>query len=150
DLALLRMDHTAFLADGVPHPAGGRYAATVAELEAERPEDGESVMISGFPLGYRHVLNSSGIIACSWDDHGVQQHLEDVETGSTADEPLDRYLVDINVNQGNSGGPCYRVSDQRVLGICEAIKLIEVDFKDNTPDADDGSVDRSDAALALD
>jgi hypothetical protein len=73
DLALLEMADTAPLTDGVPHPSGGRYPVTVAELEAERPEDGENVMISGFPLGYRSVLNSSGIIACAWGDHGVHE-----------------------------------------------------------------------------
>jgi len=140
DLALLEMEHIAPLTDGVPHPSGGRYLATVAELEAERPEDGENVMISGFPLGYRYVVNSSGIIACSWGDQGVHQNLEDVKTGFTTDMPLDRYLVDINVNEGNSGGPCYRVADQRVLGICEAIHLIEVDVKANRPGPDDEPV----------
>jgi S1-C subfamily serine protease len=150
DLALLEMEHNAFLTDGVPHPSGGRYPATVAELDGERPDDGEDVMISGFPLGYRNVLNSSGIIASSWDDHGVQEHLEDVATGAIADEPVDRFLVDINVNQGNSGGPCYRVADQRVLGICEAIKLIEVDFKAGGDGADEESVLDKDVAFAVD
>jgi S1-C subfamily serine protease len=149
DLALLEMEHTAFLADGVPHPSGGRYPATVAALEPERPEDGESVMISGFPLGYRYVLNSAGIIACSWGDQGVHETLEEIEQGLTAEEPLDRYLVDINVNPGNSGGPCYRVSDQRVLGICEALQLIEVDFEDNPPGADDRSGAGDDAQRAV-
>src|SRR5215510_12303812 len=76
DLALLRMEDDAPLRNGVPHPSGGRYTAAVAELEAERPEDGESVMISGFPLGYRYVLNSSGIIACSWGDEGILEEPE--------------------------------------------------------------------------
>ena len=138
DLALLEMEHDAPLTHGVPHPSGGRYPATVAELEAERPEDGENVMISGFPMGYRYILNSAGIIACSWGDQGIHQTPEDVEQGFTADAQLDRYLVDINVNPGNSGGPCYRVADQRVLGICEALELIEVEFADKSPAADDG------------
>ena len=137
DLALLKMEDNAPLAQGVPHPSGGRYPVTVAELEAERPEDGESVMISGFPLGYRSVLNSSGIIACSWGDQGIHGILEPLDTGSPADESLDRYLVDINVNPGNSGGPCYRVADQRVVGICEALQLIEVEVDDKDVDTDD-------------
>src|SRR5262245_10964869 len=137
DLALLTMAHNAFLTEGVPHPSGGQYPATVAELEAARPEDGEGVMISGFPLGYRYVVNSSGIVACSWGDQGIYEGLEDVEDGLTAGAPLDRYMVDISVNPGNSGGPCYRVSDQRVVGICEALQLVEVAFEDNKPDVDD-------------
>jgi len=144
DLALLRMEHNAFLAQGVPHPSGGTYPATVAKLEAERPEDGEDVMISGFPMGYRYVLNSAGIIACSWGDHGIDHFLEGREQGFIAAGPLDRYLVDISVNQGNSGGPCYRVGDQRVLGICEALQLIEAEFGDRGSDAD------CDAAVAVD
>src|SRR5262245_53055504 len=139
DLALLKMEHNAPLTQGVPHPSGGRYHATVAELEAERPDDGENVMISGFPLGFRYLLNSSGIIASSWGDQGIHQTIEDLEEGFTADVPLDRYLVDISVNPGNSGGPCYRVSDQRVLGICEALQLVEVAFDDDEPDAGDES-----------
>jgi hypothetical protein len=112
DLALLKMEHTVFLTHGVPHPSGGRYPATLAELEAERPEDGESVLISGFPLGYRYILNGEGIIACSWGDQGLLQSVEELETGSAIDDvPLDRYLVDVSVNPGNGGGPCYRVAD---------------------------------------
>src|SRR5215510_12454046 len=88
DLALLRMEHKGPLTHGVPHPSGGRYPATVAELEAARPEDGEHVMISGFPLGYRYVLNSSGMIACSWGDQGIHQSLEELEKGFTADVRL--------------------------------------------------------------
>lgn len=147
DLALLRMHDTAPLTDGVAHPSGGRYPVTVAELEPERPDDGESVMISGFPLGYRSVLNSSGIIACAWGDQGVHEALEDLEPAPAADARLDRYLVDINVNPGNSGGPCYRVSDQRVLGICEAIELVEVAVRDAR--GDPGEPDGEDAQRAV-
>jgi S1-C subfamily serine protease len=139
DLALLKMEHNGPVTQGLPHPSGGRYPATVAALEGERPEDGESVMISGFPLGYRYLLNSSGIIACSWGDHGTVA--EDVQ--------VDRYLVDISVNPGNSGGPCYRVSDQRVLGICEALQLVEVHF-DDEPDADDQLEVDDNTALVID
>jgi hypothetical protein len=41
-------------------------------------------------------------------------------------------MVDISVNPGNSGGPCYRASDQRVLGICEALQLVEVSRADGS------------------
>jgi S1-C subfamily serine protease len=127
DLALLEMESNAPVTRGVPHPSGDSYLAAVAELDAARPEDGEPVMISGFPLGYRYLVNSAGIIACSWGDHQI---LEDPEE-ATGDAPLDRYLVDINVNPGNSGGPCYCVTDQRVIGICEAVQLVEVHFEDD-------------------
>jgi S1-C subfamily serine protease len=137
DLALLRMAHNAFLTHGVPHPSGGTYPASVARLEGERPEDGEDVMISGFPMGYRYVLNSAGIIACSWGDQGIDHFLEEPAPGAAPDVPLDRFLVDINVNPGNSGGPCYRVADQRVVGICEALQLIEVEVDDKDVDTDD-------------
>jgi len=148
DLALLAMEHNAFLTLGVPHPSGGTYPATVAELEAERPEDGEDVMISGFPMGYRYVLNSAGIIACSWGDQGIDHFVEDPEAVSAAGGPLDRYLVDISVNQGNSGGPCYRVADQRVVGICEALQLIEAEFGDHGTSADDDTGVAGDAPQA--
>jgi len=141
DLALLRMEHNEPLTHGVPHPSGGWYPATVAELETERPEDGDLVMISGFPLGYRYLVNSSGMIACSWGDQGIHPTLEELEAGSTAELPLDRYMVDINVNPGNSGGPCYRVADQRVLGICEAFQLMEVELADDGPRAAEHAVD---------
>jgi S1-C subfamily serine protease len=145
DLALLKMEHNAFLTLGVPHPSGGTYPATVAKLEAERPEDGEDVMISGFPMGYRYVLNSAGIIACSWGDQGIDHFVDESQPGSADDAPLDRYLVDISVNQGNSGGPCYRVSDQRILGICEALQLIEAEFGDHGTAGDDDGVGAVDA-----
>jgi S1-C subfamily serine protease len=144
DLALLEMEHNAFLTLGVPHPSGGTYPATVAELEGERPEDGDAVMISGFPMGYRYILNSAGIISSAWGDQGIDHFLELPEQGFGENGPLDRYLVDISVNPGNSGGPCYRVADQRVVGICEAFQLIEVEIEDSGPDAD------GDTALAVD
>jgi hypothetical protein len=106
-------------------------------------------MVSGFPLGYRYVVNSSGILACAWGDQGIHQTLEGVEEGCTEDTLLDPYMVDISVNPGNSGGPCYRVTDQRVLGICEALQLVEVAFAGNGPDGDDAS-GRDDAALPID
>jgi S1-C subfamily serine protease len=137
DLALLEMEHNAILRRGVPHLSGGTYPATMAELDAARPEDGEDVMISGFPMGYRYILSSAGIIACSWGDQGIDHFLDEPEHGVSPEIPLDRYLVDISVNQGNSGGPCYRVSDQRVVGICEALQLIEVDIEDDGIDAVD-------------
>src|SRR5262249_56900032 len=150
DLALLEMEHNRFLKDGVPHPSGGWFPATVAELEAERPDDGESVMISGFPLGYRYVLNSSGIIACAWGDQGMHHDPDELEDGSIAEKRLDRYLVDINVNPGNSGGPCYRITDQRVLGICEALQLVEVEIPDHRPDADAQPDLQGEAGLGVD
>jgi S1-C subfamily serine protease len=150
DLALLKMEHNAPLTHGVPHPSGGRYPATVAVLDAERPEDGESVLISGFPMGYRYILNSAGIIASSWGDQEIHQSAEDLEDGSSADLPLDRYLLDVNVNPGNSGGPCYRVADQRVLGICEALELIEVDVEDHRPAGADAPDAPRAAAFAFD
>jgi hypothetical protein len=149
DLALLRMEHDRFLRDGVPHPSGGTFPATVAELEPTRPDDGEGVMISGFPLGYRYLLNSAGIIACAWGDQGSPRPVDGADDGSDAAPRVDRYLVDINVNPGNSGGPCYRISDQRVLGICEALQLVEVAVPDSDPDSR-GDSDRPPGTAGLD
>jgi S1-C subfamily serine protease len=147
DLALLRMEHDEFLTLGVPHPSGGTYPATVAELGAQRPEDGEDVMISGFPMGYRYILNSAGIIACSWGDQGIDHFVEEPEPGSPLAGPLDRYLVDISVNPGNSGGPCYRVADQRVIGICEALQLIDVEVEVEVEEKERETVDDQPSVL---
>jgi hypothetical protein len=35
-------------------------------------------------------------------------------------EPADRYLADLEVNGGNSGGPVYRLTDAAVIGVCVA------------------------------
>jgi S1-C subfamily serine protease len=145
DLALLRMEHDRFLRDGVPHQSGGTFPATVAELEPTRPDDGEGVMISGFPLGYRYLLNSAGIIACAWGDQCSHRPDDAADDSAAAAPRVDRYLVDINVNPGNSGGPCYRISDQRVLGICEALQLVEVAIPDHDPGVE-GASDRPGAA----
>lgn len=107
DLALLRTNLDFFRntswADQPPRPVRS------VRLHAERPEEGEPVACSGYPLSQPSLITTQGIIASAWaSDPTAQRGI------------VDRYLADMTANPGNSGGPVYRYGDGRVIGVCVA------------------------------
>jgi S1-C subfamily serine protease len=126
DLALIRISHQFVKADifaGII--LGGepvKLSIDVAELSADRPRDGESVAISGYPLNERVLVTTSGAIATAW---GLDvQEVTPAGMPSDFSQPdfMDCYLADVAVNGGNSGGPVYRVEDGTVIGVCRAYR----------------------------
>lgn len=90
--------------------------ATPCKFEFARPQEGESVAISGFPLAEPSMITTTGVIANSWAGRGFE----------------DRYLADVTANPGNSGGPVYLAKSGKVIGVCVAGKLTNVlDAKGN-------------------
>jgi S1-C subfamily serine protease len=106
DLALLRLRRNPFQGEvrsgirigenEIPIPA------EVAQLNPDRPEEGQWVGISGYPFEERVLVTNSGYVASVWT--------------------IPNYLVDVEVNPGNSGGPVYLVEDASVIGVCIAIR----------------------------
>jgi S1-C subfamily serine protease len=94
------------------------HEATV--VDRNRPRDGESVATSGYPLSNPVLVTSSGAIASSWAFAVQEIPVPGAPKGFTAPDLADRYLVDMEVNGGNSGGPVYRVDDATVVGVCVA------------------------------
>jgi S1-C subfamily serine protease len=89
-------------------------AAEPIVLESGRPIDGTEIAISGYPLGEPTFVTTRGTIASAWT------------TGPSSDRFVEWYLGDITANPGNSGGPVYRVTDARVVGVCKAGKLTPI------------------------
>ncbi len=89
-------------------------------LNADRPEDGVAIGISGYPLNQSVLVTNGGFMATSWAFD--LQGLRAPETPGfyRSLDIADSYLADINVNPGNSGGPVYLAGDGSVIGICVA------------------------------
>jgi S1-C subfamily serine protease len=106
DLALLRLRRNPFQGevssgiqigeDLVPVPA------VAVQLYPERPQEGQWIGVSGYPLRERVLVTNSGYVASVWT--------------------IPNYLADVEVNRGNSGGPVYLVDESGVIGVCVASK----------------------------
>lgn len=106
DLALLKLSRNPFqgeVSSGVR--IGGKdilVPAEVARLNPNRPKEGQWVAISGYPFGERVLVTNSGHVASVWTSPN--------------------FLIDAEVNSGNSGGPVYLVENASVIGVCVAYK----------------------------
>lgn len=87
-------------------------------LNADRPDDGAAIGISGYPVNQPVLVTNGGFMATSWAFD--LQRLKSPETPEFYRrlDIADSYLADINVNPGNSGGPVYLVGDGSVIGMC--------------------------------
>jgi S1-C subfamily serine protease len=116
DLAVLRVRQNPFAGDIGPIRVGTNMVdmpCAVARLNPARPRDGTSIAVSGYPLNEFALVTNAGVLASSW--------AVDVET-STPSQVNERYLGDLEVNHGNSGGPAYLIDDGSVIGVCIATK----------------------------
>ena len=105
--------------------------AGVVELDSTRPRDGTSVAVSGYPFASNSLVTNSGSIASGFYPNfdeipeperaarppGADDGIYREETYSPG-TPSDRYLADLEVNAGNSGGPVYFTETAKVLGVC--------------------------------
>jgi S1-C subfamily serine protease len=94
-------------------------------FRVERPRDGLSVAVSGYPLGEPVMITTAGTIASSWPVDVKDVPVPGAPGDSRADI-ADSYLADLRVNPGNSGGPAYAVEDGGVIGVCVATRLTSV------------------------
>ncbi len=125
DLALLRLIknpfcgevHSGFVINGQEI----QLSAQAVILSTHRPNDGELVAISGYPLGETVLITSSGNIASSW---GID--INEIN-------PMfmkDIYWVSIQANNGNSGGPVFLVNSSAVIGVCVSQRLARIVSRD--------------------
>jgi S1-C subfamily serine protease len=113
-------------------------------LRAERPRDGTSIAVSGYPLGESVLVTNHGTVASAW---GLElDKRPDPATPSVTSR--DVYLGDLQSNPGNSGGPVYATEDGAVIGVLVAGRLTAVDAG-GAPAVIDGVALQADAGLSL-
>ena len=101
-------------------------------LNPDRPEDGVTIGISGYPLKQTVLVTNGGFMATSWAFDLKELKLPGTPEFYRKLDIADSYLADININPGNSGGPVYLASDGSVIGVCVAYLRTNVrDAKDN-------------------
>lgn len=113
DLALLKLPVSSIgdLAIRTGGEDGPEVRPRPATLLISRPDDGEKIATSGYPFGEPSLVTNAGHIANNWT----------IIPGS-----YECYLGDLTTNPGNSGGPVYRLSDAKVLGVLTAGRLSSV------------------------
>lgn len=123
DLALLRLRYNPFSTDaGVLHTAKGDVKilqVKASKFSTSRPDEGEPIAVSGYPLSSPVLITTSGAIASSWV---LEQR--DLPSGAprlSVPHVSDAYLADMHVNHGNSGGPVFSVPDGAVIGVCVSV-----------------------------
>lgn len=113
DLALLKTERRPFILQAAQH---------VATFSTIRPEDGEEVAVSGYPLGQRELVTTSGSVASAWAYEETKESSPS-RPGFTMPDTKDIFLVDLHLNHGNSGGPVYSKETAAVIGVADAYAL---------------------------
>lgn len=104
-----------------------RLHVTSARFSLARPDEGETVAVSGYPLSSPVLVTTSGAIASSWEI--AEKDLPRQVPGWFISHLSDSYLADLHVAHGNSGGPVYSVADGSVIGVCVAMLPDELEPK---------------------
>ncbi len=111
----------------------------VPVLNLNRPKDGTSIAISGYPLNEPVLVTNSGALATCWGTSIIEVPVPGAPADITMPDISDIYLADIEVNPGNSGAPIYDIENSTVIGLCTASKLAPViDQNDNSVTTLDG------------
>jgi S1-C subfamily serine protease len=119
-------------------PFGGNLPRLRLEpviLNPERPEDGVTIGISGYPLNQPVLVTNGGFMAASWAFNLQELKLPGTPESYRKLYRADSYLADITGNPGNSGGPVYLASDGSVIGVFVG------SLRTNIRDAEDNDVD---------
>jgi S1-C subfamily serine protease len=123
DLAILQLAQSPFseafrlgIKTGEKEP---KVTLGVAKLDQNLPPEGQTVLVSGYPLSTPTLVTQKGMIA-SETFSVVQMQRPNAPAGSLTAEIEDSILLDAVVNPGISGGPVYLPGEHSVIGICDA------------------------------
>ena len=123
DLAILKANEDDLRRHYVELRPYGRLGSPefgMALSELESVAAGEHIAVSGYPVGFENLVTTSGTMACV--------DLADSKATISVEGLNLRYsdckLADVTVNPGNSGGPVYRVSTGRVIGVCQSYEKV--------------------------
>jgi S1-C subfamily serine protease len=105
DVALLRVSPNPFEHAVIVRSGKAPTPVTVARLDPRLPQEGENLLVSGYPLQIPTFVTQKGMVA-----------------SESFEKDIDSILLDAVVNPGNSGGPVYDSKSGNVVGICEAFK----------------------------
>jgi S1-C subfamily serine protease len=94
---------------------------SVAKLKDDLPPEGQSALVSGYPLSIPTLVTQKGMVA-SETYALLETHPPNAPAGFTMPEAEDIILLDAVVNPGNSGGPVYLVGADSVIGVCEGFR----------------------------
>ena len=123
DLALLKLRLNPFRGEVRGPIIAGKPTAIVVNtvmLRTARPKDGEPIGLSGYPLANPVLITKGGWLATAWSlDVRAPQQASNSGTLQAADV-ADSYLADIEVNNGNSGGPVYLAATAEVIGVASS------------------------------
>jgi S1-C subfamily serine protease len=124
DLALLKVSRNPFngeLQTRIAGPSGMLpFNVGVARINPRLPDEGESLLVSGYPLDIPTFVSQRGMVASrSFYTVGGPGP----NSRFTTPETLDSIILDAVVNPGNSGGPVYDSESGDVVGICDAYEL---------------------------
>ncbi len=124
DLALLKLKRNPFMGEVRSGIVIGDKELPllhgVGSLDPNRPKEGVPIGVSGYPLGLPVLVTNGGFVASSWH-FGI----EEVSVPNAPDwfrmpDIADSYLMDAEVNGGNSGGPVYLEENAAIIGMCQA------------------------------
>lgn len=118
DLALLHVKANPF---ALPAPQrlssqGQIFEPRVAVLDPGRPSDGTAVAVSGFPLDQPVLITTAGHVASAWAADVASDPSLD-EGDDYAPDIADRFILDVQTNTGNSGGPAFELEGGAVIGV---------------------------------
>jgi hypothetical protein len=129
--------------DLVPNIDGLRVPPLVgiATLDTSTPREGAAIAVSGYPFALNSLVTNSGSLACAFfpdfaddplpdpppvDDADDQKGVRVVDIRTPGPPAANRFLADLEVNGGNSGGPVYLVETGAVIGVCVATRVAPV------------------------
>ncbi len=101
-----------------------RLKVGVAVLSDQPPAEGTPVAVSGYPLGQPVLVTNAGVVASSAAFKTDEPALP--VTPEWIRPQADVYLLDVETNPGNSGGPAYRIEDGAVIGLSLGVLPVPV------------------------
>jgi len=103
------------------------------KINSNRPIDGTSIGISGYPLSETVLVTNSGVVASSWSIDSMEISVGAAIPEFTFPDIGDVYLGDIEINPGDSGAPIYLVDNASIIGLCVASKPSPVRNQNGNP-----------------
>jgi S1-C subfamily serine protease len=118
DVSLLKLSRNPFAGELASGILIGKemlhLKVSATRLDSRLPEEGENLLVSGYPLQIPTLVTQKGMVASE------SFATINISAAHRVPEVVDSILLDAVINPGNSGGPVYRPESLDVVGICQA------------------------------